>query len=120
MYGLSEPEYYNVPDTYTDLSILTELNLGTIPFKILNTTDRSPGNESDIQKLTGTDPVLIAGDALFEGFIVRTDLPGRNHKHLIASIKTQLLPLLPNTKVFPVHGSSMIIQEDVTNNPFLI
>lgn len=63
---------------------------------------------------------LITGDALFQGSIGRTDLPGGNYKQLINSIESELLSLPDETVVFPGHGPSSTIGEEKRSNPFLI
>jgi hydroxyacylglutathione hydrolase len=62
---------------------------------------------------------VIAGDALFEGSIGRTDLPGGNHKTLIESIKNQLLTLPDNVVVYSGHGNPTTIGRERATNPFL-
>lgn len=62
---------------------------------------------------------VITGDALFQGSIGRTDLPGGDYDTLIESIKGRLLVLPPDTAVYPGHGPSSTIGEEMVNNPFL-
>lgn len=62
---------------------------------------------------------VIAGDALFNGSIGRTDLPGGNHNQLITSIKTQLLMLPEETRVHSGHGPYTTIGAEKSHNPFL-
>lgn len=62
---------------------------------------------------------LISGDALFQGSIGRTDLPGGNYKELIDSITEKLLSLPDSTVVFPGHGPSTTIGDEKRSNPFL-
>ena len=62
---------------------------------------------------------LISGDALFQGSIGRTDLPGGNYKELIDSIRSELLTLPDDTVVFPGHGEPSTIGEEKRYNPFL-
>ena len=62
---------------------------------------------------------VITGDALFEGGIGRTDLPGGNYDPLIQSIRTRLLVLPPETIVYPGHGPSSTIGKEIGENPFL-
>ena len=52
---------------------------------------------------------VITGDALFQGSIGRTDLPGGDYDTLISSIGTKLLTLPPETVVYPGHGPSSTI-----------
>lgn len=61
---------------------------------------------------------VITGDALFDGSIGRTDLPGGNYDQLIHSIKNNLLSLPGKTSVWPGHGGSTTIQKEIETNPF--
>jgi hydroxyacylglutathione hydrolase len=62
---------------------------------------------------------VITGDALFRGSIGRTDLPGGDYDTLVTSIKSRLLVLPPETVVYPGHGPSSTIGEEIGSNPFL-
>jgi len=62
---------------------------------------------------------VITGDALFQGSIGRTDLPGGDYDTLIRSIRSSLLYLPPETTVYPGHGDPTTIGEEASNNPFL-
>jgi len=66
------------------------------------------------------DKVVFTGDALFSGSIGRTDLPGGNYETLINSIKNKLFSLPPETVVYPGHGESTSIGEEIETNPFFI
>ncbi len=61
---------------------------------------------------------VITGDALFEGSIGRTDLPGGNYDQLIHSIRENLLTLPGDTRVMPGHGGESTIQDEIESNPF--
>lgn len=62
---------------------------------------------------------VITGDALFNGSIGRTDLPGGNYKELISSIESELLSLPDDTVVYPGHGPATTIGNEKHSNPFL-
>ena len=62
---------------------------------------------------------VFTGDALFEGSIGRTDLPGGNYDTLIESIRSKLLVLPPSTVVYPGHGNETTIAEEIKSNPYL-
>lgn len=62
---------------------------------------------------------VVTGDALFQGSIGRTDLPGGDYDTLIASIRNKLLTLPGETIVYPGHGNSTSIGEEARSNPFL-
>lgn len=76
----------------------------------------SPGSLSFYSKEAG---FVVTGDALFQGSIGRTDLPGGDYDTLISSIRNNLLTLPPETTVYPGHGDPTSIGEEARNNPFL-
>lgn len=89
------------------------VQVGNEKLKIIHTPGHTLGG---ICVLAGEK--LITGDTLFAGAIGRWDLPGGNHNQLIASIKKKLLILPPETKVYPGHGPSSSIGEELRSNPF--
>jgi glyoxylase-like metal-dependent hydrolase (beta-lactamase superfamily II) len=62
--------------------------------------------------------LAITGDALFAGSIGRTDLPGGDYDTLIESIRTNLFSLPPQTTIWPGHGPSSTIGNEIADNPF--
>jgi glyoxylase-like metal-dependent hydrolase (beta-lactamase superfamily II) len=62
---------------------------------------------------------VITGDALFQGSIGRTDLPGGDYDTLIHSIRSRLLTLPADTLVYPGHGDPSTIGNEAMGNPFL-
>lgn len=64
------------------------------------------------------DKFLISGDVLFHNSIGRTDLPGGNYEQLITGIRTKLLTLKNEVKVFPGHGNETSIGHEKWSNPF--
>jgi hydroxyacylglutathione hydrolase len=63
--------------------------------------------------------LLISGDTLFAGSIGRTDLPGGDHKQMLASLRDKILVLDDETTVLPGHGPNTTIGQERANNPFL-
>jgi hydroxyacylglutathione hydrolase len=90
------------------------IQVGNIKFKVLHTPGHTP---SGICLLT--DEVVFTGDTLFAGAIGRTDFPGGSYQDIINSIKTKLLPLSDNIKVYPGHESFSTIGDEKKYNPFL-
>lgn len=84
-----------------------------ISFDILHTPGHSLGSVS----LLFPDRV-ITGDTLFAGTIGRTDLPGGSLEILLQSIKTKLLVLPNNIKIYPGHGPSSYIGQEKLYIPF--
>jgi len=65
------------------------------------------------------EKLIITGDVLFSMSIGRTDLPGGDYNQLISGIKEKLLILDEDTEVFPGHGPSTSIGNELKMNPFL-
>lgn len=63
--------------------------------------------------------LVFAGDALFQGSIGRTDLPGGDAQILLGGIRRHLLTLDGATRVLPGHGPETTIAAEATSNPFL-
>jgi glyoxylase-like metal-dependent hydrolase (beta-lactamase superfamily II) len=92
------------------------LRLGQCDFHILHTPGHTQGSSCI---WIPAENKLIAGDTLFYDSVGRTDLPGGNHRQLLASIKDKLLPLPDATIVFPGHGQSTTIGREREYNDFL-
>ncbi|QOJ28942.1 MAG: MBL fold metallo-hydrolase [Ignavibacteriales bacterium] len=108
-----------LPDQPEPDSLIREeglLEFGSIKLRSIFTPGHAPGEYCFL--VEGTE-FLIAGDVLFEESIGRTDLPGGNHKTLIASIKEKLFTLPDSTEIFPGHGNSTTIRHEKAFNPFL-
>lgn len=83
---------------------------------VLETPGHSPGG---ISLVSSDGRGCFAGDTLFAGSIGRTDLPGGDYETLIRAIKTKLLPLGDDVKVYPGHGPATNIGVEKRYNPFL-
>ena len=96
------------------------IELADAAFTVLETPGHSPGGIS-LYSTQGPDgrPVVFTGDALFRGSIGRTDFPGARHEVLLKSIREKLLVLPPETVVYPGHGPTTTIGEEVRTNPFI-
>ena len=62
--------------------------------------------------------IAIVGDTLFQGSVGRWDLPGGNQKQLFDNIRQKLLTLPHNTQIYPGHGPSTTIGQELMSNPF--
>lgn len=61
----------------------------------------------------------FVGDALFNGSIGRTDLPGGDFAVLEKSIREQIYTLPENTVVFPGHGPKTTVVHERATNPYV-
>lgn len=59
----------------------------------------------------------FVGDALFNGSIGRTDLPGGDFAQLEQSIRTQIYSLPGPTIVYPGHGPATTVAHEQSTNP---
>lgn len=98
------------------LSDNDSISMGEDVLKAILVPGHSPGSLSFYSAEAG---FVITGDALFQGSIGRTDLPGGDYDTLITAIKSRLLILPPETIVYPGHGDPSTIGEEASNNPFL-
>lgn len=93
------------------------VKIGNGELKVLHVPGHSPGS---ICLYDEADGFVIVGDALFEGSIGRTDLPGGNYRQLIDAIKSKLLTLPRDTMVLSGHGDATTIGREWDSNPFLV
>ncbi len=92
------------------------LDLAGTKVRCLFTPGHAPGH---VAFYLPSQNFVLAGDALFQGSIGRTDLPGGSHESLIKSIKSKLLSLPDDTTVYPGHGPETSIGIEKVYNPYL-
>jgi hydroxyacylglutathione hydrolase len=92
------------------------IEVGAIKLETLYTPGHAPGH---ISFYMPDYKIVFSGDALFNGSIGRTDLPGSNHQQLLTSIREKLLPLDNEVQVLSGHGQATTIGIERENNPFL-
>ena len=92
------------------------LHIGDDALQILFTPGHSPGS---LSFYSADNKFVISGDVLFEKSAGRTDLPGGDFKILEESIKTKLYTLPADTIVYPGHGNSTTIGDEIKGNPFV-
>lgn len=110
------------PDRVEELSDAQVLELAGLEFVVDHTPGhtegsvvfRTPYGDQDIAE------VMFSGDLLFAGSIGRTDLPGGNHRTMLESLRTKVLPLADNIVVLPGHGEQTSIGQERATNPFLL
>lgn len=90
--------------------------LGKEPVEIIAVPGHSPGG---IALYSPNGRLVITGDALFQGSIGRTDLPGGDYATLINSIRKRLMTLPDSTVVYPGHGPKTTIGIEKELNPYV-
>ena len=81
------------------------ISFGDIELKVLHTPGHTRGS---ICLLTGRH--LISGDTIFPGGPGKTSSPG-NFKSIIQSIAGKILVLPDDTRIYPGHGASIILEK---------
>jgi glyoxylase-like metal-dependent hydrolase (beta-lactamase superfamily II) len=66
-----------------------------------------------------TDGCLFSGDLLFAGSVGRVDLPGADWETLLASVRTLTERYPADTIVYPGHGPTTTLGDELRQNPFL-
>ena len=113
VFGLSVDPLSGIEKSIEDNEII---ELGSDTLQAILVPGHSPGSLSYYSPEAG---FVITGDALFQGSIGRTDLPGGDYDTLISAIRSRLLTLPSETIVYPGHGDPTTIGEEAANNPFL-
>ncbi len=113
MYGF---DIQHVPNIDIDLSKESSLKFGHSEVEVIHVPGHSPGH---IALYSPRERFLIAGDVLFAGSIGRTDLPGGDYKVLMESILGKIVPLGGDVTVYPGHGRSTTISQELERNPFI-
>ena len=110
MYGLpfEKPE---PPDI--DLAEGQQVGVGSLRFEVLHMPGHAPG----LVIFVG-EGIMLGGDLLFSGSIGRTDLPFCDPEAMQRSLE-RLVTLDPNLVVWPGHGPSTTIAQELATNPFL-
>ncbi len=85
-------------------------------WQVIHVPGHSPGS---VALYHAGSSVLIGGDALFEGSVGRTDLPGADQDQLFSSIRDRLYALPDQTLVLPGHGGATTIGQEKASNPFV-
>jgi hydroxyacylglutathione hydrolase len=114
MYAI--PNIQQSPDAEIILKENDLVKFGNTTLKVIAAPGHSPGG---ICFYNEAEKILIAGDVIFQNSIGRTDLPGGNHDLLIKNIKTKVLTLPEDVKVYCGHGDSTTIGREKKSNPFL-
>ena len=94
------------------------LEVGTLKIEVLHTPGHTPGSVCYL--VNGN---LFTGDTLFVGAVGRTDLTGASLDTLLDSLESKLLPLPPETIVWPGHDygetPTSTMGREMEENPYI-
>jgi len=90
------------------------LELAGVSFDVVAVPGHSPAHVAYY-----SEGHLFSGDVLFQGSVGRTDLPGADWDTLLASIRTLVDTLPPETVVYPGHGPITTLGDELARNPCL-
>lgn len=86
------------------------IHVGDLEFQVIHTPGHTCGSISLYCK---EENMIFTGDTLFRGSWGRIDLPTSSFDDIISSITNKLINLPANTIVYPGHGKSTIIVEEM-------
>lgn len=113
LYGFSLGD---LPEITMDLLTIRTLYVGQEPVLVKEVPGHTPGHV--LFYVPGLE-AAFCGDLIFKGSIGRTDLPGGDTRTILASIRSQVLMLPPETALYPGHGPATTVAEEAAHNPFL-
>jgi len=90
------------------------IDVAGIAFDVLSVPGHSPAHIA-----YHADGCIFSGDVLFAGSVGRTDLPGADWDTLIESIRSLVDTLPHDTVVYPGHGPTTTLGDELARNPFL-
>lgn len=86
------------------------------PVEVRHVPGHCPGN---VLFFFAGEGRAFVGDALFNGSIGRTDLPGGSFAELERSIRTQIYTLPDDTRIYPGHGPATTVGQEKRGNPYV-
>ncbi|WP_425153871.1 MBL fold metallo-hydrolase [Candidatus Palauibacter sp.] len=106
-----------LPPSDVELEPGVNLAFGGSEFEVVFVPGHAPGH---VMFVSTSHPVAIVGDVIFRGSIGRTDLPNSNYGVLMESIRSHILTLPAETRLYPGHGPETSVGLERGTNPFLL
>ncbi|WP_423364660.1 MBL fold metallo-hydrolase [Mycoplasma sp. P36-A1] len=109
---------FGMPMVVKDIKVNTvtdKLVFNQYTFQVIHVPGHTPGQSMLLVK---DQNALFSGDFLFNNGIGRYDLPGGDGIAMKKSLEV-IYTLNPNLKVYPGHGATTTIKEELKNNPYL-
>ena len=93
------------------------LRFGDLVLQVLDAPGHAPGH---VVFHVPEAAVAFVGDVIFSGSIGRTDLPGGDFRTLMTSIRSVILSMPDQTRLYPGHGPDTTVGHERRYNPFLV
>jgi hydroxyacylglutathione hydrolase len=119
LFGLARPGDQPPPPPTHELAGDEAIAFGRREARALHTPGHTPGSICLFLEAGGEQPIVFAGDTLFQGSIGRTDLWGGSLPAIKRSIRERLLTLPDQTLVVPGHGPETSVAAEREDNPFV-
>lgn len=116
LYFLQRPLSIKMPEVGKVFREGDVITFGHHKLEVIHTPGHTPGGVCFWER---NENVLFSGDSLFLHSIGRTDFPHGNHADLVESLRSKVLTLPSETVVFPGHGDSTTIGDEIAHNSFL-
>lgn len=110
--NLSESQNITVQHDVKYLGV-GQQSIGSFTFDVID----APGHSEGSVMLRWHEN-LICGDVIFQGSIGRTDFYTSSNAHMTQTLR-MVKTLDPDLRVYPGHGESTTIQQELLTNPFL-
>ncbi len=118
MFGMGAPGRADLEGTLVDGRPVA---CGGLELDVIHVPGHTPGSTAFFLKDGGPqgEPIVFAGDTLFQGSVGRTDLWGGDQASLVRSVKKKLYALSDDAIVVPGHGPSTTIAIEKRSNAFV-
>ena len=118
MFGMGTPKRADLEGSLVDG---TPVSFGAHELDVFHVPGHTPGSTAFFLPIGGPngEPIVFAGDTLFQGSVGRTDLWGGDQATLVTSIKKKLFGLSDDAIVVPGHGPLTSIGVEKRSNPFV-
>lgn len=92
------------------------LEYGGIKLKVIHTPGHTEGGVCYVDE---ENKLVFTGDTIFRGSVGRTDLPGGNSEQLFDTIRTKIINLPLDYKIYSGHGPISTIEKEIQSNPYV-
>ncbi|OOB80258.1 MAG: hypothetical protein BEN19_05900 [Epulopiscium sp. Nuni2H_MBin003] len=103
-------------DRYVDDKEMINLESMGLTFEVIFV----PGHTMDgVAYYSKQLSAVFVGDIIFKNGVGRSDLPGGNAQQLIAGIQDKICTLPTETTIYPGHGFTTNVADEIQNNPYI-